>query len=295
MNKNLIKTIRYRLESYFVAFGIWFFSQLSFSQASKIGGKIAKFIGKKIKVNNLAKKNLSLALPEINQENRDKIIDEMWNNLGQIVGEFVHVCKKNPQEILQMVDLDPVSKENLTKLKDGKKGAIVFSAHIGNWEIGPKILMAFGFKVNVVYRPLNNPFVEEMTAKLRNINLIEKGTAGSRKIIDALKNNELVVILADQKVSEGEKIKFFHDDAITTTSIARLALKYDVEIIPAFVVRSNKKNNFSASVEKPLSNKKTLNLNEDILALTLSINQTLEQWIRKYPSQWFWVHDRWKK
>ncbi len=290
-----IKEIRYRVESYFVKFGLWFFEQFSFDTASRLAGKIAVFIGKKIKVNELASKNLSLALPEISEENRSKIIDEMWNNLGRIIGEFSHVCKKNPQEILKLVDLDVDSIEVLNKLKESKKGAIVFSAHIGNWEIGPKILMALGFKVNVVYRPLNNPFVEEMTAKLRNVNLIEKGNSGSRKIIEALKNNELVLILADQRIGEGEKIKFFYDDALTTTSIARLALKYDVEIIPARVIRNNLKNNFFIEIQKPLVFKKSLNLNSDILALTLTINQIIEKWIRSYPAQWFWVHDRWKK
>jgi KDO2-lipid IV(A) lauroyltransferase len=134
-----------------------------------------------------------------------------------------------------------------------------------------------------------------MTAKIRAVNLIEKGNSGSRKIIEALKNNELVIILADQKISEGEKIKFFHEDAITTTSIARLALKYDVDLIPARVIRFDQKSNFFVEVEKPLVIKKTLNLNEDILALTLAINQNIERWIRNSPAQWFWVHNRWKK
>lgn len=289
------KEIRYRVESYFVKFGLWFFEQFSFETSSRLAGRIAVFIGKKIKVNELANKNLSLALPEISEENRSKIIDEMWNNLGRIIGEFSHVCKKNPQEILELVDLDDDSIEVLNKLKESKKGAIVFSAHIGNWEIGPKILMALGFKVNVVYRPLNNKFVEEMTAKLRNVNLIEKGNSGSRKIIEALKNNEVVLILADQRIGEGEKVKFFHDDALTTTSIARLSLKYDVEIIPARVIRNNLKNNFFIEIQKPLVFKKSLNLNSDILALTLTINQIIEKWIISYPAQWFWVHDRWKK
>jgi KDO2-lipid IV(A) lauroyltransferase len=119
------KEIRYRTESYFVKFGLWFFDQLSFDKASRLAGKIAVFIGKKIKVNELASKNLSLALPEINEENRSKIIDEMWNNLGRIIGEFSHVCKKKPQEILKLVDLDVDSIEVLNKLKESKKGAIV--------------------------------------------------------------------------------------------------------------------------------------------------------------------------
>ncbi len=295
MLTKFLNNSRYILESLCVKFGLWFFAQLSFASASSLAGRIAVFVGKKIKVNLLAKNNLALALPELDEKKRAKIIDEMWDNLGRIVGEFVHICKKTPEEILQIVDIDPASKINLQNLKKKNKGAIIFSAHIGNWEIGPKILLALGFKVNVVYRPLNNPYVEKMTAKIRAGNLIEKGNNGSRKIIEALKNNELVMILADQKISEGKKVKFFHDEAITTTSIARLALKYNVDLIPARVIRFNNQSNFLAEIEKPLTIKKTLNLNEDILALTLTINQNIEKWIRHSPSQWFWVHNRWKK
>jgi len=289
-----VKKIRYWFESLFVRFGLWFFAILKLKKASNYSAIIARIIGKKISVNKLAKDNLKKALPNLSKQKLDQIIDEMWDNLGRVVGEFVHIAKKSPQKILENCQLSLESEEVISYLKTIKSGAIIFSGHLGNWEIGPKILLAKNLKVNVVYRPLNNPIVEKLTAGIRGVNLIEKGVNGTRKIIEALARNELVIILADQKISEGQKIKFFHQEAITTTSIARIALKYQVPLIPARVVRINKKFKFQVDIEKPLVFKKTSNINDDIKSLTLIINQTLERWINEFPAQWFWVHNRWK-
>ena len=294
MFRNILKKIRYVLEALIVSFGLWFFKVLGLKKSTAISSVIANFVGKKIAVNQLACKNLQLALPYLNDQQRNKIIESMWNNLGRIVGEFVHICQKTPQQIQQLCEVDDESMQVIEFLKKADCGAIVFSGHLGNWEIGPKLMMAMGLKVNVVYRPLNNPYVEEMTAKLRQVKMIEKGVNGTRKIIEALQNKEIVIILADQKISEGQRIKFFHQEADTTTSIARMALKYDVPVIPARVIRKNNDFNFRVEFEKPLEFKKTMMLNDDITSLTLTVNQTLERWITQYPEQWFWVHNRWK-
>jgi KDO2-lipid IV(A) lauroyltransferase len=180
-------------------------------------------------------------------------------------------------------------------MKQGNKGGIIFGAHTGNWEIGPKIFVKHGLKVSTVYRPLNNPYVEKMTASLRGVELIEKGVSGSRKIVEVIKNGGFVIILADQKISEGEPVQFFHDEAITATSIAKIVLKYGVDLIPARAVRLGRNFKFFVEAEKPLAIQKTTDLNSDVLRLTRQINRKLEEWIKQYPSQWFWVHNRWKK
>jgi len=291
---NILKKIRYVFEALIVSLGMWFFRVLGLKKSTAISSKIAKLVGTKLAVNQLAYKNLQRALPNLNEQQRLKIIDKMWDNLGRIIGEFVHICQKTPQQIENFCEVDENSRQVIESLRASNKGAIVFSGHLGNWEIGPKLLMAMGLKVNVVYRPLNNPYVEEMTAKLRQVKMIEKGVNGTRKIIEALQKNEIVIILADQKISEGQRIKFFHQEADTTTSIARMALKYDVAVIPARVIRKNNDFNFRVEFEKPLEFKKSMMLNEDITSLTLLVNQTLERWIDEYPDQWFWVHNRWK-
>jgi KDO2-lipid IV(A) lauroyltransferase len=289
------KKIRYALEAPLVWFGIVFFRSLKIENASNLAGKIAMFIGKKIAVNNLAMNNLSNALPHLDSSQKNAIINGMWDNLGRVVGEFPHVCKMSADEILQHVEIDENSKKILDELIARNQGGIIFSAHFGNWEIGPKILIKYGIKVKTFYRPLNNPFVEKMTSSLRGVAMIEKGSDGNRQLITALRNKEFILIMADQKVSDGAPIKFFHDDAITATSIAKIALKYNVPLVPGFVLRVNKQFKFLLRVEKPLEFNKINSLNSEANNLTLKINQRIEKWISENPEQWFWVHNRWKK
>jgi KDO2-lipid IV(A) lauroyltransferase len=289
------KKIRYALEAPLVWFGIVFFRSLKIENASNLAGKIAIFIGKKIAVNKLAMNNLSKALPHLDSSQKNDVINGMWDNLGRVVGEFPHVCKMSADEILEHVEIDENSKIIINELIANNQGGIIFSAHFGNWEIGPKILIKYGIKVKTFYRPLNNPFVEKMTSSLRGVEMIEKGGDGNRQLISALKNKEFILIMADQKVSDGEPIKFFHDDAITATAISKIALKYNVPLVPGFVLRVDKKFKFLLQVEKPLEFNKINSLNLEATNLTLKINQIIEKWISKNPEQWFWVHNRWKK
>ncbi len=296
MNLKLkIKKTRYLLESLIVRFGLWFFLQMKPQKASDVAAKIAKFIGKKIAVHKLAKLNLGNAMPILSQNEKEKILDDMWDNLGRVVGEFAHIAKINLDEIDNFIEMSPQTKNNLEAMKKSKKGGIIFGAHIGNWEIGPKVFLKYGLNVSTVYRPLNNPYVEKITAKLRGVELIQKSSSGSRKIIDVIKKGGFVIILADQKISEGELVKFFHDDAITTTSIARIALKYEVPLISARAVRIGKNFKFFVEANEPLEIERTKDINFDILQLTRQINCKLEEWITQHPSQWFWVHNRWKR
>lgn len=289
----MVKKIRYLLEAIIVKFGILFFGSLSLKTSSNLASSLARFVGKKISVQNLAYRNLGKALPNLDEKNKQKILDEMWDNLGRIIGEFPHVTRMSGDEINQLVEASP---ETLSNLENLKNGGIIVSGHIGNWELGPKFLMQHGINVATVYRPLNNPYVEKMTASMRKVEMIEKNTSqGNRRIIEVVKKGGVVIILADQKVSEGEPVKFFHDDAITTTSIARMALRYNVPIIPARIIRLNKEAKFRTEVEKPLAIPDIADVNLSILNLTRAINSKLEQWIAEYPAQWFWVHDRWKK
>lgn len=293
--KSKIKNLRYLLEAVVVEFGMWLFESVGLQNASEVAAKIAILVGKKISVHKLAYKNLSSALPDLSEVEKEKILHDMWDNLGRVVGEYPYVAKFTPQELMEFISVPQESLDNLEAMKNSKKGGILFSGHIANWEIGPKLFLNFGIKVGTVYRPLNNPYVEKTTASIRGTEFITKSAQGNRRIIEIVKNGGYVAILADQKISEGEPVRFFHEDAITTTSIARIALRYDVPLIPIRAVRTKKGFEFRADIEKPLEIERSANINDDVLKLTLAVNRKLESWIAQYPAQWFWVHNRWKR
>ncbi|MBM5783016.1 MAG: hypothetical protein FJ368_06335 [Pelagibacterales bacterium] len=295
LTKKYLKELRYFSESLVVRFGLFFFYVIGEKKASDLAAKIAIFVGKKISVNKLAYKNLTNALPKLSESEKIQIIDGMWDNLGRVVGEYPHVANYSPQDLMKKVQINSESFSNIEEMKKSKKGGIIFSGHIGNWEIGPKVFTNFGIKVATVYRPLNNPRVEKMTASIRGTEMISKSSQGNRRIIEVIKQGGFVIILADQKISEGEPVQFFHDKAVTATSIARIALKYGVDVIPARSIRIGKDFRFEVEVDKSLVFEKMNNINDDVINLTTKINQKLESWISQYPAQWFWVHNRWKK
>ncbi|MES2678128.1 MAG: lysophospholipid acyltransferase family protein [Pseudomonadota bacterium] len=293
--KNFIKQIRYFLESIIVRFGLFLFEIIGLKNASNFASFLARLIGKRISVHNLAKQNITKSLPNLNAAEVDEVLDGMWDNLGRIVGEFIHIAKFSGKELMNYAELDEESKKNIADIKRNFKGGIIFSAHIGNWEIGPKIFLENGMNVKTVYRPLNNQAVDEMTSKIRGVELISKSSKGNKQIIEEIKNGNYVVILADQKISDGILVPFFNRPALTTASIAKLALKYNVPLIPARSMRIGKEFKFKVRVEKPIEFQKTANINNDsVIDLTTKINQKLEEWIKEYPAQWFWVHNRWK-
>lgn len=292
----LLKKIRYLIEAVIVKLGLGFFEILGPQRASNVGSFLARTIGKKHSTHKLAMRNISKALPHLSEAEKEKILDDMWDNLGRVVGEYIHIVKVTPQELVEKyITFDQTTIDNLNFLKQNKKGGIIFSAHTGNWEVGPKTFMSEGFNVSTVYRPLNNPYVEKMTASIRGSKLIAKGPQGNRQIIEAVKKGEYIIILADQKISEGELVQFFHDSAVTTTSLARISLKYDIPLIPARSIRINHHCKFKVEIERPLAFQKTDDINKDVMSLTRLVNCKLEEWITQYPAQWFWVHDRWKK
>lgn len=293
--KQKLKQIRYFFESLIVRFGLFLFRCLGLKNAANFGSFLSKLIGKKHSTNELARQNIKLSMPNLKDEEIEKILDDMWDNLGRIVGEFVFVSKFSKDELMNYITIDEESKKNIENIKNNFHGGIIFSGHIGNWEIGPKSFLASGINVKTVYRPLNNEVVDKLTSQIRGVEMIAKSSRGNKQIIEEIKKGNYVIILADQKITDGIPVPFFGRDAITTTSFARLAIKYNIPLIPARSIRIGKEFKFEVKVEKPLEFEKTDNLEEMTKDLTLKINQKLEEWIKEYPAQWFWVHNRWKK
>jgi KDO2-lipid IV(A) lauroyltransferase len=299
-----IKKIRYFLEALIVRFGLFLFQIIGPTNASNCGSFLARLIGKKFSVNELARQNIKKALPNLSDEDVENALDGMWDNLGRVAGEFIHISKFSGDELMNYVEFDDESKKNIEDIQAKYKGGIIFSGHIGNWEIGPKIFLKSGFNAKAVYRPLNNSSVDDMTCKIRGVELISKSSRGNKQIIEEIKKGNYVAILVDQRNSDGIAVPFFNQPALTTSSIAKLALKYNLPLIPARSIRVGREFKFALRIEKPIFGpifgpiefeKVEKATNQAVVDLTTKINQKLEEWISEYPSQWFWVHNRWKQ
>lgn len=263
---------------------------IPFKVSSAIGARIARAIGQFLKVNKTVISNLKLAFPEKNEKEINDIAIKVWDNLGRTFFEFP--CMEYLETHREMVDIKPYEKKT-----NHQKPRIYFAGHLANWELLSYVGHSVSKKLGFVYRPFNNPYMNnlmKMRANHYEQEAIEKGPMGVRNLANHLKSGDDIIILMDQRLGEGVKIKFFGHDAMAVSSVARLALKYDAEIFSIFIKRVEK-TNFEVNIAKmDLSELKGETEHEKVIEITQKTSDLLEAEIRKYPEQWFWVHNRWK-
>lgn len=287
----VLKKIRDYLGLFGIKFIILLTKILPIYILSPIFGILAVFICPFIPTTRLVLKNLKFAMPEKNFLERIKIVFGVWYNLGQFAGEYFYIYKMKKDEIFNYVKISEEAEKNIDGIINGN-GSLIFSAHFSNWEAGLRALRDKGVRLNVVFRRSNNTLVEpKYTAEMReklDIRMIAKQDNAGIKIIKALKRGETVLLLVDQRDSlNGELINFFGKKAYTNRSIFTLGKKMNIPIYGARVVRDGGRVAFDLKMKK-------IEINENEVNFLQKINDIVEEWVRKNPDQWFWVHNRWK-
>lgn len=286
MLKKIKHLIEYSIFLYFLAI----FKFLPFKISSHFGGLIVETLAIWLKANRIAKKNLKDIYPDLSKKRINLITKQIWNNLGRNIAEFPHITNMKKDEILDLVEI-----KNLKILDKYKNKPVLFvTAHYSNWEIANILLHHLGFKMNTIYRVANNNFIDkkikEMRSEGKNINLFKKGKKESGRFLLNILKKQAGGMLIDQKYGEGIDIKFLGKEAKTSSFVANIAKKYEINIVPVCVKRkANKK--YELIIEDPITKDFTKNKSE--LEIMLELNRIIESWINNDPSQWFWVHNRW--
>ncbi len=286
-----MKIIRYFFEYIFVSFLFFIFQLMSYKKASNLGEKIGKFFGPFFRSKEKILDNLKKSKIADSNEKCEKIVKNMWGNYGRILAEYPFLKKFKKNILNNYLQIEGL--EYLEEIKKNKKKAVFISGHFNNFELMAMQIENFGINVAAIYRPLNNFFLNKTMENIRvnHIcrNQIKKGKAGTRELLNFFKNGYSIALMIDQRVSQGEQIKFFYRESSTTTIPAQLVKKYECEIVPVYIERVNKIN-FKIYFQKPLIFEK----NETIKNITLKLNHILEKMILRNPDQWIWSHDRWK-
>ena len=291
-----MKIIRYFLEFILVIFFFLIFKIIGLKLSSKLGEIIGRYFGPLFRKKAIAKKNILIAFPNINETSIDQIIDDMWGNIGSIFGEYIHINKFSilDEEKNKIVF---TNKSNLQILKNNKKPIVFFSGHFANFELMAKCLRELEFNIGAIYRPLNNIFLNPIMEFIRKKYIcsiqIEKGSAGTKKLIKHISTNNPLALMIDQRLSSSIRVPFFNQPATTTTTPAQLSIKYDALLVPVFLKRL-KKTKYEFFIEEPLVVKKTNNYEKDIFNITEIMNKKIEEFIKVDPANWLWSHDRWK-
>ena len=291
-----MKIIRYFLEFILVISFFLIFKIIGLKLSSKLGEIIGRYFGPLFRKKVIAKKNILIAFPNINETSINQIIDDMWRNIGSIFGEYIHINKFSilDEEKNKIVF---TNKNNLQILKNNKKPIVFFSGHFANFELMAKCLQELEFNIGAIYRPLNNIFLNPIMEFIRKKYIcsiqIEKGSAGTKKLIKHISTNNPLALMIDQRLSSSIRVPFFNQPASTTTTPAQLSIKYDALLVPVFLKRL-KKTNYEFFLEEPLVVKKTNNYEKDIFNITEIMNKKIEEFIKVDPANWLWSHDRWK-
>ncbi len=257
-----------------------------------LSSKIFKILGPIFRSNNVSYSNLSIAFPNMEEFQKKKIIDKMWGNYGKILAEYIFIknfrnSKKFSENIIVENELE------LNSIKINSKPVIFISGHFNNFELMAMHIEKSGIELAAIYRPLNNKFLNPIMEKIRKNsickNQIKKGISGTKALLKYFKNGTSIALMIDQRVSEGIHSEFFNQKALTTTIPAQFVKKFDAQVVPIYIERTEN-DTFKLKVYKSLHFSK----NDSLKSITLNLNKVLEKMIEKNPEQWIWTHSRWK-
>jgi len=298
--KNYIKKINNFLLSilaYFIFYFVAFFLPLPISSA--IGYLIGRFLLYPLPFQRKKEvlKNISLAFPQKSSKEIKEIYKKSCINFLQTIFElqkFNSILKNNKYiSIKDDYNLLQYSLHN---------SLLLFSAHTGNWEFGGSYTYTKNPNSYLIYKAPHNIFVEKLFLKMRSIkskhnHLITLNKKTILTLRDAIKNDKSSLgMLVDQRIKEGLDIKLFNRPAKTSQLLPLLAIKHNVPLASMRVIRVNFCK-FIIEIDKAIEIDKKYydreNQNEGITILTQLMNDRIENWIKEYPSQWFWLHRRW--
>ena len=274
----------------------WFcIRPLSPMTASKLGYKLYCRLGPRMKKSRHVIPNLGIAFPEMTQNRRQEISQEIWGNFGAVMAEYPHltsiVGKGSGPGVEVMIH------EMARPVLEGKQPAIYVTAHLGNWELCALLITSMGIPLSVVYSPQKNPFLDRMIQAEREslgCRFITKDKA-VRQLIRELRAGRSVGLLPDQRIDNGDPVPYFGVDAMTTTTPAWLAIRMECPLIPVQVKRIGAAK-FRVIFHAPIDTCKNIgDRQQRVFEVTKMVNHCFEQWIHDDPEHWFCIKRRWPK
>ena len=287
-----MKLIKYTFEFIIIILLLLIFKIVGLKISRNISGFIFKNFGSFFRSTKTSRANLSIAFPNFNETQKNKILNNMWINYGIIFAEYIFIKKfRISKKYSSQMIIE--NQEELERIKASNKPVIFISGHFNNFELMAMHLERSGINLAAIYRPLNNLFLNPIMEKIRKKYIckkqIKKGISGTKEILKYFKFGTSIALMVDQRVSEGISCKFFKMNALTTTIPAQFVKKFNCLVVPIYIEREEN-NQFKIEIMKPLKFPE----NESIEIITTHINKIIEEMIKKNPAQWIWTHDRWK-
>ena len=284
----MIKKISYFFQAIIIYLFFFVGKLLGLNLSKKIFAFLFKQLGPLFKSKSIIEKNLTNFNSNLTNEQRENIISSMWENYGITFIEYIFLSLFKEKN-----DLVEVTRSDILNKISSNKPVVFVSGHFSNFELMSMEITKRKVKLATIYRPLNNfflnPLMENIRKKYVCKNQIKKGIGGVKESIQYIKAGYSIALMIDQRVSEGERLNFFNQPALTTTLPAQLALKFELPIIPVFIER-RENGTYKIEFYDEITSKNFKNKIE----LTQKLNSILEEMIKKNPNEWIWTHNRWK-
>src|SRR5258708_32663051 len=183
-------------------------------------------------------RNLDIAFPSRSKKEKKRILRGLFLGLGRQLAEFCLFPRYTAANVSRIAVYDGF--QNFADALARGKGVLFLTAHCGGWEIGSFVHSLQGHPMNIVVRPLDNPYVDALGDRYRTLhgNRTISKKHFARALLTALRAHGVVGILIDTTMTppQGAFVDFFGVPACTPTGVARVALHTDAAVLPAFTI-----------------------------------------------------------
>lgn len=262
-------------------------------RASNLGAAMAPVLGRLTSAHRVARENIDAALPDKPEAERAAILRESWRNLGRTACEYVHLGALWDEA---RIEFPPETAERFLRLREDGRPALLFAAHLANWELPAVAALRHGLPAAALYRTPNNRAVARDILAMRTPvmgELIPAGHAAPIRMMEALDRGLHLGMLVDQRFGRGPHIRFLGREATANPLLARLARRFDCPVHGARAIRLPG-NRFRLELTEALELARDARGQVDVPAATQQINDIVAGWIREHPGQWLWQHRRWR-
>jgi KDO2-lipid IV(A) lauroyltransferase len=251
-------------------------------------GISARILAPLFGVNRRIRANLARVLPDLSEAEVKSLCHAVSDNSGRLMVESFNT--KGFLRHAAQAGFEGTGKDTLLRALEGGQPVVLVSGHFGNYQALRVLLAQRGYETAAIYRPMNNAFTNHRY--IANMNRIAtpnfpRGMAGTKALLSHLRKGGAIAMLNDQFAHEGARLTFLGHPAYTMTSAAEFALKYKALLIPYYGIRDENGVDFRVVVEPPITP-------STALEMTQALNDSLDAMVRRYPGQWFWIHQRWK-
>jgi len=269
-------------------------------RSAERAGRLMQRLGPLRHEHRVGRANLTAAFPEKPPAEIETILRGVWDNLGRVAAEYAHLDRLWNYDVARpaagRIEFSEESRERFLRLRDDGKPALVFAAHLANWELPALAGRNFGLDNAVVYRMPNVGKIADAVRKMRAGcmgTLIATGIGAPSAVAAALERGMHVGMLVDQYDSRGVDVVFFGRPCKANPMIARLARHFECPIHGARSIRLPG-HRFRLELTEAIEVPRDADGKLDVQVTMQMITSIVEGWVREHPEQWLWLHRRWR-